>query len=205
MIAVVDYGAGNLRSVTNALAELGHQAKVTCRANDVLDAEAIIFPGVGAASYAMEGLLQYGLNRVIRQAVYDSQPLLAICVGMQVLFNLTEEDGGCRCLGIIPGVVRRLPDGLKIPHMGWNQVKQARKHPIFEKIGEEEDFYFVHSYYAAPEADEVTVGTTEYGASICSVVADGNLVATQFHPERSGGPGLQMYSNFLKMAGIRGN
>jgi glutamine amidotransferase len=205
LITVVDYGAGNLRSVTNALAKLGHQAKVTHRTADVLDAEVIIFPGVGAASYAMEGLRQHGLDNAIRQAVSDGQPVLAICVGMQVLFDSTEEDGGCQCLGIIPGVVKRLPNVLKTPHMGWNQVKQTQAHPIFEGIGDEEDFYFIHSYYAAPETDECTIGTTEYGVSICSVVADGNLVATQFHPERSGGPGLKMYSNFLKIAGVRGN
>jgi glutamine amidotransferase len=202
LIAVVDYGAGNLRSVTNALAELGHQAKVTHRAADVLDAEAVIFPGVGAASYAMEDLRKHGLDRAMRQAVSDGQPVLAICVGMQVLFDSTEEDGGCRCLGIIPGVVKRLPNGLKTPHMGWNQVKQLNKHPIFDGIGDEEDFYFVHSYYAAPDIEESTIGTTEYGVSVCSVIAEGNLVATQFHPERSGASGLRIYQNFLRMVGV---
>jgi glutamine amidotransferase len=205
LIVVVDYGAGNLRSVTNALAKLGHQTKVTQQATDILDAEAVIFPGVGAASYAMEGLQSRGLDDAIRRAVSNGQPVLAICVGMQILFDSTEEDGGCQCLGILPGAVKRLPTGLKIPHMGWNQVKQSKKHPIFEGIGDEEDFYFVHSYYAAPDTDEGTIGTTEYGVSICSITANDNLVTTQFHPEKSGNPGLRMYSNFLKMAGVRGS
>lgn len=205
MIAVVDYGAGNLRSVTNALSRLGHRAKVTRQATDMLNAEAVIFPGVGAASYAMEGLRQYGLDSAMRQAVSGGQPLLAICVGMQVLFDSTEEDGGCRCLGILPGAVKRLPVGLKIPHMGWNQVKQARGHPLFDGINDGEDFYFVHSYHAVPQNDKGTIGVTEYGMSICSVIAEGNLVATQFHPERSGASGLMMYGNFLKMAGVRGS
>lgn len=205
MIAVVDYGAGNLRSVTNALSRLGHRAKVTRQATDILDAEAVIFPGVGAASYAMEGLRQYGLDSAIRQAVSGGQSLLAICVGMQVLFDSTEEDGGCRCLGILPGAVKRLPVGRKIPHMGWNQVKQARGHPLFDGINDGEDFYFVHSYYAVPQTGKGTIGVTEYGVSICSVIVEGNLVATQFHPERSGASGLMMYGNFLKMAGVRGS
>jgi|GEM_PF-52888 len=200
MIAIVDYGAGNLRSVTNALAALGYRAKVTQQAADILDAEAVIFPGVGAASYAMEGLRQYGLDRAMQQAVSSGQPLLAICVGMQVLFDSTEEDGGCRCLGILPGAVKRLPAGLKIPHMGWNQVKQSGEHPVFDGVDDEENFYFVHSYYAALQA--CTIGTTEYGVSICSVIAEGNLVATQFHPERSGAPGLRIYQNFFRMAGV---
>lgn len=130
MIAIIDYGAGNLRSILNAITKLGYSAKVSKNSNDVLSASVVILPGVGAASDAMRGLKDSGMDKVIRQIISDSHPLFAICVGMQVLFSETEE-GGCKCLGIIPGVVRRLPQGVKIPHMGWNQVKTESSTPHF--------------------------------------------------------------------------
>ena len=202
MIAIIDYGAGNLRSVANALVELGCQPKVTDEPSDVLRAAAVIFPGVGAAADAMHSLAKSGLDDAIRQAIRQGQPLLAVCVGMQVLLSVTEEGGRHECLGIIPGVVKRLPAGLKVPHMGWNQVKQRAEHPIFDGIPDEANFYFVHSYYVDPENGAVVAGTTEYGATICSVLVKGSLVATQFHPEKSGDHGLRMYANFLKIAGV---
>jgi glutamine amidotransferase len=119
---------------------------------------------------------------------------------MQVLFSGTEEGGWHECIGMVPGIVRKLPPGLKIPHMGWNQVKQRIAHPIFDAIPDEANFYFVHSYYATPDDLSVVAGTTDYGVPMCSIVANGSLVATQFHPEKSGEHGLKMYSNFLKMA-----
>jgi glutamine amidotransferase len=203
MIVVIDYGAGNLRSVTNALVKLGYQPKVTKEPDHIRNAAAIIFPGVGAAGDAMCNLRDSGLDQAIQQAIRQHQPLLAICVGMQVLFSATEEGGWQGCLGVIPGVVKRLPSGLKVPHMGWNQVKQKAEHPIFDGIPDQANFYFVHSYYAEPEGDAVVAGTTEYGKTICSVVIRGNLVATQFHPEKSGVHGLRMYANFLTMAGLK--
>jgi glutamine amidotransferase len=203
MIAIIDYGAGNLHSVTNALVRLGYQPKVTREPDDVLDATAVIFPGVGAAADAMESLRESGMDEAVQAVIREGQPLFAICVGMQVLLSSTEEDGWNECLGIIPGMVKRLPSGLKVPHIGWNQVKQVTRHPIFEGIPDESNFYFVHSYYAEPADISLIAGTSEYGINICSVLIKDNLVATQFHPEKSGEVGLRMYANFLKMAGVR--
>jgi glutamine amidotransferase len=200
MIAIIDYGAGNLRSVANAIAKLGYQPKVTGNPGDVLSAAAVILPGVGAAADTMHNLDRSGMSQAVRQLVTDGRPLFAVCVGMQVLFTETEEGGRHRCLGIIPGIVRRLPPGLKVPHMGWNQVNRKENHQLFDSIPDGANFYFVHSYYAAPEDLSVTAGTTEYGVSFCSVVIRDNVVATQFHPEKSGEHGLRMYDNFLKMA-----
>ena len=200
MIAIIDYGAGNLRSVANAVAKLGYHAEVTSNPSDVLGADAVILPGVGAAADTMHNLEKLGMTEVIRQLILRERPLFAVCVGMQVLFSETEEGGCHKCLGVIPGSVRILPQGLKIPHIGWNQVKQRVVHPIFDAIPNEANFYFVHSYYPDPGDISVAAGTTDYGVSMCSVVIKGNLVATQFHPEKSGENGLKMYSNFLKMA-----
>jgi glutamine amidotransferase len=203
MIAVIDYGAGNLRSVTNALVRLGYQAKVTCEPEDVVNATAVIFPGVGAAADVMESLREAGMDEAIREVINEGQPFFAICVGMQVMLSATEEGGLNECLGIIPGTVRRLPAGLKVPHIGWNQVRQVSAHPIFKGIPDGSNFYFVHSYYAEPEDASVVAGTTEYGVSLCSVLIKDNLIATQFHPEKSGRLGLRMYSNFLDLAGVK--
>ena len=200
MIAVINYGAGNLGSVANAIAKLGYEPTVTSKPAEVLNAKVVILPGVGAAGDTMSCLDKLGMTSVIRQLIYENRPLLAICVGLQVMFMGTEEGGWHGCLDVMPGVVRRLPRVLKIPHMGWNQVKQKIKHPIFEGIPDETNFYFVHSYYADPEDKSVVAGTTEYGVSICSVIVKDNLVATQFHPEKSGKWGLKMFSNFLETA-----
>ena len=203
MIAVIDYGAGNLRSVENALVKLGYQPKITREPEDVLGATAVIFPGVGAAADAMQSLREAGMDEAIQEVISVGHPLFAICVGMQVLLSATEEGGWNECLDIIPGMVKRLPLGLKVPHMGWNQVKQVTRHPIFEGIPDESNFYFVHSYYAEPVDISIIAGTSEYGINICSVLIKDNLVATQFHPEKSGEVGLRMYANFLNMAGVR--
>jgi glutamine amidotransferase len=199
-IAIVDYGAGNLGSVANAIVKLGYEPKVTDRPSDMLSAAAVILPGVGAAGDAMENLKAIGMADVIRQLIDAKRPLFAVCVGLQLLFSSTEEGGWHECLNIIPGTVRRLPAGLKIPHMGWNQVKQIVKHQVFDAIPDEANFYFVHSYYVDPEDKSVIAGTTDYGPSFGSVIIRDNLVATQFHPEKSGNWGLRMYSNFLKKA-----
>jgi glutamine amidotransferase len=199
-IAIVDYGAGNLGSVANAIVKLGYAPKVTDKPSEVLGAAAVILPGVGAAGDAMESLKKIGMAEVIRQLIDIKQPLFAVCVGLQLLFSGTEEGGWHECLNIIPGTVKRLPAGLKIPHMGWNQVKQTAKHQVFSGIPDGANFYFVHSYYVDPEDKSVIAGTTDYGISISSVIIKDNLVATQFHPEKSGDRGLMMYSNFLKKA-----
>ena len=201
MIAVIDYGAGNLRSVANALRQLGYQPIVTQEPEDVLRATAVIFPGVGAAADAMLQLQQSGMDEAIREVIREDRPCLAICLGMQILLSVSEEHGAIECLGAVPGTARKLPPGLTVPHMGWNQVKQLTAHPIFDGIPDETNFYFVHSYYADLDDSGVAVATTEYGISLCSVLARGNLVATQFHPEKSGDLGLRMYDNFLRMSG----
>ncbi len=200
MIAIVDYGAGNLRSVANAVSKLGYRPKVTSNPQDVLDAQAVILPGVGAAADTMANMKAMELVSPVRRFIAEDRPFLGVCIGLQILFTTTEEGGGHKCLNTIPGVVRRLPQGLKIPHMGWNQVKQKTAHPIFDGIPDEANFYFVHSYYAEPDDRSLIAGETEYGVSICSVIIKGNLIATQFHPEKSGEFGLKMYDNFIKLA-----
>jgi glutamine amidotransferase len=199
MIAIIDYGAGNLRSVANALLRLGYQPKVTSDPAEVLGASAVILPGVGAAGDTMDSLTASGMADVILQLIHEERPLFAVCVGLQILFSGTEEGGWHECLNVIPGTVKRFPSGLKIPHMGWNQVKQKVSHHIFDGIPDKANFYFVHSYYADADDKSVVAGTTDYGVSFPSIIIKGNLVATQFHPEKSGDYGLRMYSNFLKM------
>jgi len=200
VIAVIDYGGGNLRSVVNAIKNLGFEPVVTDNPDDLKNAMAVILPGVGAAADTMKGLEETKMADAIRRLVEEEKPLLAVCVGLQVLLSATEEGGWYECLGLVEGVVKKLPSGLKIPHMGWNQVAQKNNHWIFKDIPDGADFYFVHSYYAQPENESVIVGTTDYGVSLCSVLARDNLVATQFHPEKSGRCGLKMYDNFLKKA-----
>lgn len=200
MIAIIDYGAGNLGSVANAIIKLGYQPNITDRPSDVLISSAVILPGVGAAGDAMEKLEAMGMANAIWQVIHEGRPLLAVCVGLQLLFSSTEEGGFHKCLNVIPGAVKRLPQGIKVPHMGWNQVKQQVKHPVFRDIPDEANFYFVHSYYVEPEDVSVVAATTDYGITMCCMVIRNNLIATQFHPEKSGIWGLRMYSNFLKMA-----
>lgn len=204
MIAIIDYGAGNLRSVANAVALLGYEARVTSDPAEVLAAEAVILPGVGAAADTVSSLASRGLDKALREIIARDTPLFAVCVGLQVLFEETEEGGGCQCLGLLPGKVRKLPSGLKVPHMGWNNVRQTQNHPLFEGIADDSYFYFVHSYYAEPDDRSAVIGETDYSLTITSAIASGRMVATQFHPEKSGAAGLKMYDNFLKTA-LRGS
>jgi glutamine amidotransferase len=203
VVTIIDYGAGNLRSVVNAVTRLGYQSKITSQADDVAAAEALILPGVGAAGDTMSNLNRLQLTDPIIQHISDGKPFLGICIGLQVLFTGTEEGGWHDCLNVIPGRVRRLPDGQKIPHMGWNQVKQVTHHLVFEGIPDGTNFYFVHSYYAEPDDESLVAGKTDYGITFCSAIARDNFVAVQFHPERSGEYGLRIYDNFLKLALIR--
>jgi glutamine amidotransferase len=200
-ISIIDYGAGNLGSVVNALQLLGYRPTVTSSPAEVLKADIVFFPGDGAAGATMASLKSSGLADAVKNLVEKRRPVFAICVGLQVLLTDTEEGGDFGCLNIVPGKVRRLPEGLKIPHMGWNQVKKEFSHPFFADIPDNTNFYFVHSYYADPDDRSVVAGSTEYGARFCSVLIRDNLFATQFHPEKSGERGLKMYSNFLKIAG----
>lgn len=204
MLAVLDYGAGNLRSVVRALEVNGIRPVVLGDPEALLRADALVFPGVGAAGSAMRRLREGGLDEAVREFYRSGRPILGVCLGLQLLFDLSEEDGGIPGLGLIPGRVRRFPDGLKTPHMGWNQVRRRKDHPILAGIPDGAYFYFVHSYYAEPADPAVVVGTTEYGVDFASVVARENLVATQFHPEKSGRWGLTVYANFLRtLVGLR--
>jgi len=200
MIAIIDYGGGNLQSVVNAINRLGYQPKITSDPGEVVAAQAVILPGVGAAADTMANLKTLGLANPIRRFIAEGRPFFGVCLGLQILFTATEEGGWHECLDIIPGVVRRLPPGLKVPHMGWNQVRQRISHPIFDGIPDEANFYFVHSYFVEPKDESIIAGETEYGISLCSAIAKGNLIATQFHPEKSGEIGLKIYDNFIKMA-----
>jgi glutamine amidotransferase len=200
VITIIDYGAGNLRSVVNAIGRLGYEAKVTDSPGEVIGARAVILPGVGAAAGTMAGLRKAGLDAAIKSYIGQGKPFLGVCIGLQVLFSGTEEGGWHECLNVIPGAVRKFAPGLKIPHMGWNQVKQKLAHPIFEGVPDEANFYFVHSYYVEPEDKSLVAGQTEYGIPFCSVVARDSLVATQFHPEKSGEVGLKIYQNFIRVA-----
>ncbi len=199
-VLIIDYGAGNLRSVANAIVKLGYQPKVTSTAGDLRNARAVILPGVGAAAEAMKNLRKLGMVGPIKDYVDSGRALFGVCLGLQVLLSSTEEDGGHKCLGIVPGEVKRLPAGLKTPHMGWNQVKVARKHPVFDGVTDNANYYFVHSYYAQPVDKSVVFGETDYGLTFCSAIARDNLIATQFHPEKSGESGLRLYDNFVKLA-----
>jgi glutamine amidotransferase len=202
MIAIIDYRAGNLTSVERALKKLGYACKVTNDTKEISRAERIIFPGVGAAGKAMEDLHELGLASQIKEAFREGKPLLGICLGTQIIFEYSEEDH-TNCLGILKGKVRRFPSGLgmKIPHMGWNKVKYLMEHPVFSGLNMDAQFYFVHSYYPEPEMTEHIIGTTEYGLEFASIIAHNNLVAVQFHPEKSGEPGLSILKNFCEWSG----
>ena len=196
-VVIVDYGAGNLRSVERAVARAGFEPLVSGRPEDAAAAGVLIVPGVGAAAVTMRNLRERGLVEPIRQYIAAGRPFLGVCMGLQALLTVSEEGGEHECLGVIPGRVRRLPRGLKVPHMGWNRVRQRRPHPVFDGIPDGAYFYFVHSYYPDPEDGSVVVGETDYGVTFASVVAADSLVATQFHPEKSGEAGLRFYENFL--------
>jgi len=199
VIAIVDYGAGNLRSVEKALEKQGHSARLTSAPWEILSAPGVILPGVGAAAGIMGGLRRLGLVEPILEVIRKGTPFLGVCMGLQVLFTESDEGDGVQCLNVIPGRVRRLPEGLKVPHMGWNDVRQVGIHPLWEGIPDHSYFYFVHSYYVDPEDRETIVGETEYGTTFASAVARGNLMGTQFHPEKSGGVGLRIYDNFARL------
>jgi len=207
-IAIIDYEAGNLTSVLRAVRFLGFEATVTQDPDLILAADKVIFPGVGAAGSAMADLKRLGLNEVLNRIRERSTPLLGICLGTQIIFDFSEEDGGTVCLGLLPGRTRRFPldlsengEKLKIPHMGWNRVGLVKDHPVFRNVGPDQEFYFVHSYYPAPALESQVLGWTEYGLKFASIIGQGSLVAVQFHPEKSGRPGLNILKNFCTWDG----
>ena len=205
MISIIDYDAGNLTSVARALTYLGFENEVTASAERILAADRVIFPGVGAAGSAMASLKRLGLDKVLFQVYEKKTPLLGICLGTQIILGHSEEHD-TPCLGIIPGNVRLFDsswtddDGsaLKIPHMGWNRVNVEQEHPVLEGITPEDEFYFVHSYYPDPDNAAQRIGTTRYGVSFASIIGNNNLIATQFHPEKSGPAGLRILKNFCE-------
>lgn len=202
-IVVIDYESGNLRSVAKALEALGISPAVTGDPDRLAAADGVILPGVGSAAQAMAALQGRGLIGPIKDYVRSGKPFFGVCLGLQLLLERTEEGGG-DCLGLVAGQVKLFSAGaqgeLKVPHMGWNSVEIQGRHPVFDGIPESSYFYFVHSYYGAPDRDDWVAGTTGYGVTFCSVLAKDNLVATQFHPEKSGPVGLRIYRNFIAMA-----
>ncbi|MDI6829901.1 MAG: imidazole glycerol phosphate synthase subunit HisH [Actinomycetota bacterium] len=196
MICIVDYGMGNLRSVEKAFAFLGKEVAVSPEPADVLAASGVVLPGVGAFGDAMRELEERKLADPLRRAIDGGVPFLGICLGLQLLFEESEESPGVRGLGILPGRVARFPSRVKVPHMGWNDIRVLRDHPVLEGLAEGSYFYFVHSYYVIPERDEHRLTLTQYGEEFVSGVADGNLVAFQFHPEKSSEAGLRLLENF---------
>jgi glutamine amidotransferase len=205
VIAIVDYRAGNLTSVKLAFDALGVDSRITSDVDEIRRAERVVFPGVGAAGAGMQAIAELGLAPVLHEVIGAGTPFLGVCFGMQLLFEHSEEDGGVDCLGILPGRVRRFTPSNpldKIPHMGWNAVTRVRTHPLLEGIDDGIEFYFVHSYYCDPSDGRLAIGRTDYAdVDFCSAVARGNLFATQYHPERSGRFGLQLYRNFASWDG----
>jgi glutamine amidotransferase len=198
-IAVLDYGAGNIKSVENALAYLGAELFVTSDPAELLRASTMIFPGDGEAAATMAVLSRTGLDEAIKEFARSGKKMLGICIGCQVIFE-TSEERNARCLGLIEGTVRRFPRcaGLKVPHMGWNQVRFKDGHPILRGIPQGASFYFVHSYFPVPARNDVVLAETEYGVLFPSAIAYENLIAFQFHPEKSGQVGLKLLGNFLE-------
>jgi len=207
MVAIIDYKAGNITSVARALENIGQKYAITDDERKLKDASHIIFPGVGAAGEAMAYLRKKKLDNALKNCFSSGKPILGICLGTQIVMEHSEENDA-ECIGLITGSTRRFPERLtsggeilKIPHMGWNSVNFKREHTVFAKINPEAEFYFVHSYYPAPSDMNVVLGTTDYGITFCSVLAFKNLVAMQFHPEKSGRPGLQILKNFCAWRG----
>ncbi len=205
MITIVDYKAGNLTSVRLAFEHLGVPVRVTDEPAQVRDAERVVFPGVGAAASAMATLGSFRLVEALRAVAGRGVPFLGICLGTQIILERSEEDGGVPCIGLIRGRVRRFEfdnPRIKIPQMGWNAVRRLRPHPLFEGIPDASEFYFVHSYYPDPAEPSERLAETEYGGfSFASVLGRQNVVATQFHPEKSGRLGLRLLSNFATWNG----
>ena len=196
MIAIIDYGVGNLRSVEKAFAATGCDAVISGEERELRQADRLVLPGVGAFANCMRSLREHGLTELVCELVQEGTPLLGVCVGMQMLFEASEEFGHTAGLGFIKGHVRRFDNELVVPHVGWNQVQQRRSHSLFEGISDDSFCYFVHSFYCEPADNDAVIGETEYGIRYASVVAKGNICGVQFHPEKSQAVGLKMLSNF---------
>lgn len=206
MIAIIDYGMGNLRSVQKGFEKIGAEAVVTGRPADLLTADRIVLPGVGAFRDCIHNLKQGGFVEPILQVIQQGRPFMGICLGLQLLFSESEEFGLHQGLGVIPGRVTRFPEGmtlagekLPVPHMGWNQIDLQGDAPLFNGIQNGTNVYFVHSYYVTPDDPAVVAATCSYGISFCAAIRKNNIMAVQFHPEKSQAIGLQMLKNFADM------
>lgn len=199
MIAVVDYGMGNLRSVANAFIKLGYNVCATDDPKEVASAAGIVLPGVGAFKDAIRCLRKTGLDEAVIECAQKGVPLLGICLGFHMLFSVSYENGRHKGLDILPGEVRRLPGNVKVPHMGWNQLEMENRSPLLEGIEDGSYFYFVHSYYVEPEDKGVVSASTTYGLRFTSMAGRGNIHGVQFHPEKSSGKGLRILKNFGEM------
>ena len=197
-VAIIDYGVGNLRSVEKAFAATGQDAIVTSNKEELRKAKRLVLPGVGAFAACMSALHEYGLVDLVLERVTEGVPMLGVCVGMQMLFEGSDEFGKSEGLGLLKGRVRRFSDDLIVPHVGWNRIHQNRPHPLFSGIVDDSFFYFVHSYFCEPEDGELIVGETSYGRNYASIVASKNVCGVQFHPEKSQAVGLKMLANFAE-------
>jgi imidazole glycerol-phosphate synthase subunit HisH len=202
MIAIIDYGMGNLHSVSKAVERLGFEAVLTSDSRTILEAEGAILPGVGAFGDAMQNLRNTGLDEVTRYYAQSGKPLLGICLGMQLLFEESEEFGPTEGLGLLPGKVVRFRGSFKIPHMGWNRLEFRQESPLFAGL-QEEHAYFVHSFHALPEREEDLLAVTDYNGPVTAIVGRGQLFGMQFHPEKSGDTGMALLRNFLTLTGSR--
>ena len=201
MIAIIDYDAGNIKSVEKAMLLLGQEVKITREKDEILNADKVILPGVGAFGDAMGKIRQYGLEEVIKEVVKKETPFLGICLGLQLLFESSDETPGVEGLGILKGKILRIPDkeGLKVPHMGWNSLKFPKEGRLFKGLPEDSYVYFVHSYYLEAEEESIVTATTEYSTRIHASVEQGNVFACQFHPEKSSDVGIQILRNFVEL------
>jgi glutamine amidotransferase len=201
MIVIVDYQMGNLRSVEKAFEKVGHRAIVSSDANDIARADKVVLPGVGAMGDAMAELTRRQLVPPLREAIEANKPFLGICLGLQLLFDVSHEGGRCPGLGVVAGEVVRfdLPHEYKVPHMGWNQSRIVQRAPVLEGIEDGTYFYYVHSYYVAPQDPGIVAIETDYGGPFCAMIWRDNLFATQFHPEKSQAQGLRLLENFARL------
>lgn len=201
MITIIDYGVGNIGSVANTLSRIGQQYQISANSKVIESAEALLLPGVGSAGVAMQNIKRLGLEKPIRSSIQEGKPFLGICLGMQMLFEYSEE-ADTICLGILKGSVKKFRKAQKVPQIGWNQVIPLRTNSaalrLFSGIPRNCSFYFVNSYYPIPEDSSVVAATTEYGEKFASIIATKNIIATQFHPEKSSRKGLQLLQNFMK-------
>ncbi len=197
-VAIIDYGVGNLRSVEKAFAAMECDAIVTGNDRELRNAERLVLPGVGAFGACMQALSERGFDNLVRERVREGIPLLGVCVGMQMLFEESDEFGRTAGLGLLRGCVRRFSDDLVVPHVGWNQIRQLAMHPLFEGITDQSFFYFVHSYFCDPVDESNIIGETEYSDTYASVVAQASACGVQFHPEKSQVAGLRLLRNFAR-------